>query len=230
MTSFEQEQAEAEAAAEAERKRRANPGPDLATVRAQAREQAKREGHAAGLETGKQEGYTAGHAQGLAEGHASGHAAGYQEGLAAAREQGADEARHLHQVAENFVTAINGLEENMGQDLVSLALDIARQVLRTQLSAEPESLIASVREVLHMHPGANGPLRLWLHPQDLELVRLHLGDELTDANWRVLADESITRGGCRAQTPHGEIDGSLETRWRRVAASLSRDSDWGDTA
>jgi flagellar assembly protein FliH len=115
------------------------------------------------------------------------------------------------------------LEEKTGQALLTLALDIARQVVRITVAQQPEALLAAVREVLHMNPSAGAPLRLWLHPLDLDLVRLHLAEELKSGSWRVLADESITRGGCRAETSFGEIDATLETRWRRVAASLGRD-------
>ena len=63
---------------------------------------------------------------------------------------------------------------------------------------------------------------------DMELVKLHLADELRAAPWRLFADESITRGGCRAETSFGDIDATLQTRWRRVAASLGRDAPLGD--
>ena len=36
-------------------------------------------------------------------------------------------------------------------------------------------------------------MRLWANPQDIELIRLHLADELKEGHWRVLADESLAR-------------------------------------
>lgn len=118
----------------------------------------------------------------------------------------------------------------MGQGLLTLALDIAQQVVRTTLAEQPEAVAAAVREVLHINPSAGGQMRLWANPQDIELIRLHLADELKEGHWRVLADESITRGGCRAETPFGDIDATLQTRWRRVAASLGRNVAWEDPA
>jgi flagellar assembly protein FliH len=193
---------------------------------AEDRERARQEGHVDGISAGRTEGYEAGHAEGLIKGIAAGHDAGHIERLDAAREQGAAEAQRLQSMAHAFAGAIKGLEEEMGQALLTMALDIARQVLHSQLSIQPESMIGVVREVIHTHCGTGGPHRLYLHPADLELVRQHLQEELTDAHWRLFADETITRGGCRAQTPHGEIDAQLETRWRRIAAALNRDSVW----
>ncbi|MEK0115086.1 flagellar assembly protein FliH, partial [Bordetella pertussis] len=108
--------------------------------------------------------------------------------------------------------------------------DIAGQVLRTTLAEHPEAMVAAVREVLQINPATGAAMRLWVHPDDLELVRTHLADELNEANWRLQADESITRGGCRTETAYGDVDATLQTRWRRVAASLGRSAAWEETA
>jgi len=207
-----------------------DPGPDPAVVMAQLRAQAMAEGreegyaqgHAAGAEAGQQTGHEAG--------FAAGREAGYAEGLAQAREQGAAEAQRLHALVQACATSLGSLEEKMGQSLLKLALDIAQQVVRTTLSEQPETVAAAVRDVLHINPSAGGQMRLWANPEDIELIRLHLADELKEGHWRVLADESIARGGCRAETPFGDIDATLQTRWRRVAASLGRNVSWEDPA
>jgi flagellar assembly protein FliH len=200
-----------------------DPGPDPRVVR----EEARHAGHAQGLAEGRAEGYDLGVAEGRARGYeeglAEGRKAGHAKGLEEARKQGADEAARLRVLADATAVSLTALEEKTGQALLTLALDIARQVVRTTVATQTEALLTAVREVLHMNPTAGAPLRLWLHPLDLELVRLHLAEELKSGPWRVLADESITRGGCRAETSLGEIDATLETRWRRVAASLGRD-------
>lgn len=203
------------------------PGPDpevlLREARALAETQGRREGMEQGHEQGLREGREAGHQEGLA----AGREAGFQEGLAQGREQARQEALQLHALANACGASVAALEAQMGQALLTLALDIAGQVLRTTLAEQPETMLAAVREVLHVNPAAtSGTLRLWVHPADLELVRLHLADDLREGNWRVLADESIVRGGCRAETPYGDIDATLQTRWRRIAASLGRSTPW----
>lgn len=207
-----------------------DPGPDPEVVMAQLRAQASAEGHAAGHAQGHAEGVAAGHAEGHEAGLAAGREAGYAEGLAQAREQGAEEARRLHALVQACAESVGSLEEKMGQSLLTLALDIAQQVVRTTLAEQPDTVASAVREVLHINPTAGGQMRLWANPADIELIRLHLADELKEGHWRVLADESIARGGCRAETPFGDIDATLQTRWRRVAASLGRNVHWEDPA
>lgn len=207
-----------------------DPGPDPAVVMAQLRAQAIAEGHAEGLARGHEEGLEAGRQAGHEAGWAAGREAGYAEGLAQGREQGAQEAQRLHALVEACAVSLGSLEEKMGQALLTLALDIAQQVVRTTLADQPDTVAHAVRDVLHINPSVGGQMRLWANPDDIELIRLHLADELKEGHWRVLADESITRGGCRAETPFGDIDATLQTRWRRVAASLGRNVSWEDPA
>ena len=67
-----------------------------------------------------------------------------------------------------------------------------------------------------------------LHPADAELFRKLSDGEpaLATLPWKVVEDPQIERGGCRLETPSTEIDATLETRWRRVIASLGRDDPW----
>ncbi|MYZ44874.1 flagellar assembly protein FliH [Schauerella aestuarii] len=200
--------------------------PDAAALLAQDRAEARAAGRHQGHEEGLREGYAAGEHTGREAGFAEGREAGYAEGLETARRQAREEAAQLHLIAQTCAESVGQIEEKMGQALIGLALDIARQVIRTKLDKQPECVVDAVREVLHMQPVTQGTLRLWLHPLDVDLVRQYLNEELQDARWRVLADESVLRGGCRAETPYGDIDGTLQTRWHRVAASLGRDSQW----
>ena len=129
-----------------------DPGPDPEVVLAQLRAQA--EGREEGYAQGHAAGHEAGRAEGREAGFAEGREAGYAEGLALAREQGADEAARLHAMAESCAASIGALEERMGQSLLTLALDIAQQVIRNTLAEQPESVVHAVREVLHINPSA----------------------------------------------------------------------------
>jgi len=224
MTSFD----EPEVAVEPESPAEPEPaGPSLEEIIQAARDEAYREAYQLGQADGHKQGYMQGLTEGRQAGHAEGLAAGHAEGLVEGREQGRQEAAHLNALVSRVAEAMGSLEEQMGQSLITLALDIAAQVVRGELTEHPESMLHAVREVLHLNPAApHGVMRLWVNPEDIDLVRLHLADELKDANWRVLADESIERGGCRAESPYGDIDATLNTRWRRVTASLGRNMAW----
>ncbi|WP_261171060.1 FliH/SctL family protein, partial [Bordetella pertussis] len=66
-----------------------------------------------------------------------GRAEGHAEGLAQGREDARQQAERLHALAQACAASVARLEDNMGQSLLTLALDIAGQVLRTTLAEHP---------------------------------------------------------------------------------------------
>ncbi|MGJ7520476.1 flagellar assembly protein FliH [Variovorax sp. LT1P1] len=167
------------------------------------------------------EGKATGHAEGWAAGHAEGHIAGLATGLAAATAH----AEQLRALSTSLPAALRGAESAITDVLLTLALDIARQVVHRTLRAEPEWLLPLVQDLIHAEPTLQGEPRLLLNPADVALVKDSLGNELQQAGWQVRPDDSIQRGGCRVQSPIGEIDATLETRWKSVTAALHRDAD-----
>ena len=160
--------------------------------------------------SGESDGYALGYARGQTEGHAA--------GLAGVETQ----AEQLRALTQALPAALRLMEASIAGDVLALAMDIARQVLGQALAAEPQALLALVHELLQAEPALTGAPQLLLHPDDAALVKEHLADELKNAGWRIRADAHITRGGCRVTATSGERDASLETRWERVTATLTR--------
>ncbi|AOJ03236.1 flagellar assembly protein FliH [Burkholderia mayonis] len=176
----------------------------------------------------------AAHAEGLAAGHVEGQALGYQAGYEQGRAKGFDdgqtEARtqsaQLAALAASFRDALTGVERDLADDIATLSLEIAQQVVRQHVQYDPAALIAAAREVLAAEPALAGAPHLIVNPADLPVVEAYLKDELDTLGWSVRTDASIERGGCRAQASTGEIDATLTTRWERVAAAIGKVSAW----
>jgi flagellar assembly protein FliH len=159
---------------------------------------------------GEAGGYEQGYARGLADGQAA--------GLAAARAQ----AGQLHALTLALPAALRIAENKVADELLALALDIAKQVLGQALTVDPQAILAVVHELLQAEPALSGAPQLLLHADDAALVKEHLADELKGVGWRIRVDAHIKRGGCRVLASGGERDATLETRWERVTASLAR--------
>lgn len=159
-------------------------------------------------------GETAGHEQG----HVVGLAQGYAAGLAATQAQ----AAQLQALTLALPAALQLVQSSIADDLLALALDIARQVLGQALAAEPQAILAVVHELLHAEPSLAGAPQLLLHPDDAVLVKELLADDLNAAGWRIRADAQIARGGCRVTAHSGERDATVQARWERVSAALAR--------
>ncbi len=167
------------------------------------------EARAAGFEEGRSEGYAAGLEAGRAE--------GLEEGRAGAEEH----AARLAALAEGFDQAMTQLDNEVAEELMALAIELARQMVRHTLDAHPEVVLETVRAALLQVPQGHAQVRL--HPDDLALAREHLGEQLSHAGHRLTEDATLARGDCRIDALGAQVDATLETRWRRVLETLGRE-------
>lgn len=163
-----------------------------------------------------------GQAEGRAEGYAQGLAQGREEGLA----QAAAELAPLRAAALAFGDELARAEQSTAQQMLDLALDLAKAMLKTALPIRPELALPVVSEAIRYLPSVQQPALLYLHPADAALARDAIGDELAHGGWRIVEDAQLERGGCRAETASNQIDATVATRWQRIAATLARESDW----
>jgi flagellar assembly protein FliH len=152
--------------------------------------------------------------------HKDGYTAGYDEGTARARA----EAMRLNSLTETLESALAAMDQQVAEELLALALEVARLVVRETLSVKPEVVLGTVREALQQLPQHHAAI--FMHPEDIALVRGALGDQLSHASHRLVEDSTLTRGGCRIEAGGSHIDASIETRWRRALASLGVKGDW----
>ncbi|MBL8446173.1 MAG: flagellar assembly protein FliH [Zoogloeaceae bacterium] len=154
------------------------------------------------------------------EAHKEGYAAGYEEGTA----RGRMEALRLNTLVENMDGALLGLDAEVAEELLTLAIEIARQMVRREFRNKPANIVEIVREALQQLPQNHAMIHL--HPEDAGLVRGYLGEQLAHVGNRIIEDERISQGGCRIEAAGSQIDATMQTRWRRIMENLGR----GDTA
>ncbi len=159
-----------------------------------------------------------------AEARQEGYADGYAAGEAAVRE----EARRLAKAAETLEQALAEFDQQVADELLALAIEIARQVVRAEIAARPEHIVAVVQQALAQLPHQHAVI--YLHPDDAALVRSHAGDQLTHAGHRILEDVRLKRGDCTIESGNTQIDATLATRWRRVIESVGFVDAWNGGA
>lgn len=158
--------------------------------------------------------------------HEEGYNAGYAKGYAEGAQKTHDEAQRLTVMIGALGKELQQVDQQIAQDLLSLALEIAKQMLQQTLKVKPDLLLGVVREAISELPHFNQHAHLVLHPADAELVRTSMGEQLTHTDWKIFEDAQMERGGCRVETAHSQIDATLATRWKRVVSSIGRDSTW----
>lgn len=213
---------------ELQERARSAPGATPADLERQAKIRRRAQEHQAALEAERQrvreEAREEGYREGFEAGHQEGHAGGLKEG----REKGEEELRQQTQkviaplapLASRFGEAIAQLDDEIADALVNLAIATGRQLAGDALKASPEQILEIVRELIHVEPALSGKPRLWLHPEDLDLVEEQLGHELDSAGWQLQPDDQLSRGGCRVTSKSGELDASWETRFEAIADQI----------
>jgi flagellar assembly protein FliH len=160
------------------------------------------------LEDLQQEAYREAYAQGLKEGIAQG-----QERLKVQVERF---AAMLHDLARPF----EQFDEQVEQELVALALALARQIVRRELKTDPTQIIAIIRDAIKVLPVASRDVRVHLHPEDAAIVRHHLAPTESERAWTVVEDPVMARGGCQIVSANSRVDARLETRLTAMLTEL----------
>ena len=177
-------------------------------------------------EAARQEGFAQGLEEGRTQGHGEGHAQGYAEGAEAGQREAAAELDQMRQVAASFGDAIAQADETIARDVLELALRLARGMVRTGFDVRPELILSVVRDAIDQLPVLQQPAVLTLHPQDAELVRHGMAEELSKGGWRIIENGSIARGGCRVETATNQIDAQAAARWNRLTHALGANVGW----
>ena len=153
---------------------------------------------------------------------------GRREGLEAGKKDIKARVHELESLMQTLTKPLEQLDREVEQELVQLALAVARQLIRRELKTDPGQVLAVVREAMAVLPSAARNVRLHLHPEDALLVReiLSLGDH--ERGWTIVEDPILTRGGCKVSSDTSQIDASIERRLHSVIASVlggERESD-----
>lgn len=160
------------------------------------------------------------YAEGYKEAYQAGFNEGQQAGYAEMQEQAGLLITHLEGLAQQFQDQLNQAHEVVGDDLLQLAISLASSMTKKHFELAPESITTIIQEAIALLPSIQQPARIFLHPEDVELVKELGHASLEKDGWRLMADQHLTRGGCRIETGQNVIDATYETRWNRLTESL----------
>jgi flagellar assembly protein FliH len=159
---------------------------------------------------------------GYEEGHAAGHADAIEAGKLASRE----ELQHVRVLADSFSNALQDADQLIANEVLELALQLAKGMLKNALQVKPELILPIVRDAIEYLPVLQQPALLVLHPDDAATVRAGIGEELDKGGWRVVEDANVGRGGCKVDTASNQIDATAAARWQRLSNALGKEADW----
>jgi flagellar assembly protein FliH len=151
---------------------------------------------------------------------------GFAVGMAKAREAAHDDKRNFLNLMATFSEALEKSDEQIADDVLSLALDIAKSMLKVKLNVDPATVLPVVMDAIHYLPYVQKPARILVHHEDAQMLREYLADEIASQHWQIQEDSNVERGGCLVETGANQIDASNEVRWKRISEALAQNNNW----
>ena len=162
----------------------------------------------------------------------SGYQDGYRDGMAAL-----DAFKHsfaqqmsaqIGQLVKNFDAEMQALEGAMAQSIARVAVELARQVVRSELAQRPELIARVAHDAVEALQLSARHVRVRVHPDDFPLVQQGAGNELQAREAQLIPDAEVPRGGVKVDADIASVDATLATRWLQAAASIGQASIWED--
>lgn len=160
------------------------------------------------------------------EAYAKGMQEGFAVGMAKAREAAQDDKNNFLNLTTAFSEALEKSDEQIADDVLSLALDIAKSMLKVKLNVDPATLLPVVMDAIHYLPYVQKPARILVHHEDAQMLREYLADEISSQHWLIQEDSNVERGGCLVETGANQIDATNEVRWKRISEALAQNNNW----
>jgi flagellar assembly protein FliH len=161
---------------------------------------------------------------GLADLQAEAHKEAFEQGLAEGREAGRAEVRaqvdRLAGMFYDLARPFEVLDAEVERELLTLAMALARQIVRRELKTDPTQIIGIIREAIAALPVAAREVRVHLHPEDATVVRENLAPTESERAWAIVEDPVMARGGCQITSATSRIDARLESRVGAILSEL----------
>lgn len=176
----------------------------------------------------REEGFQAGYAAGLVDGRAQAEVELQKKMADFLTSQASESARALSVLFDSAQSQLAEAQQTMAQGVLELSCELARQVLRQELSVNPNVLMPVIREALELLGAEHRSAVVRMHPVDLDVLEGQLSSEFSGMALSLRSDLSLQPGGCVVESAGMVVDASLQKRWQRAVATLGLVNAWED--
>jgi flagellar assembly protein FliH len=145
---------------------------------------------------------------------------GFHEGETAGRAAVDAAVQKLAHSVESLATARARARREAEDDLLRLALAIARRILHRELTVDPEAVAGLIRAALDKIQSQEIH-RVRVHPDLEQPVRQALERMAAGRNVQVAADRGREFGDVVFETARGSLDASVETQLQEIGRGLA---------
>jgi len=162
----------------------------------------------------------------------SGYQDGYRDGMAALdafKQSFAQQmSKQIGTLVENFDGEMRALEDEMAASIARIAVELARQVVRSELEQRPELIARVAHDAVEALQLSARHVRVRVHPDDYPLVRDGAGEEMQAREAQLIPDPEVPRGGVKVDADIASVDATIATRWQQAVSAIGQTSIWED--
>lgn len=157
---------------------------------------------------------------------------GYRDGMAALdafKQSFAQQmSKQLGMLVSGFDTEMRALEDDMAASIARIAVELARQVVRSELEQRPELIARVAHDAVEALQLSARHVRVRVNPDDFPLVRDGAGSELQAREAQLIPDAEVPRGGVKVDADIASVDATIATRWQHAVSAIGQQSIWED--
>lgn len=174
----------------------------------------------------RQQAYQEGFSAGMEQGRLAAQLEVQQQMQNFLAQQGQDAAARLAQLFVSARQQIQEAEQTLAQGVLTLACELARQVVRRELTLDPQSVMPVLKEALELLQAQHRSAQVRLHPDDVQALGEGIAQEFANVELSLRADATLQPGDCLVESAGTVVDGTLAKRWQRAVATLGLASHW----
>lgn len=149
---------------------------------------------------------------------------GVQEGQASAQHEMSAQLEAMNLRMARSIEELSGLRQRYRheaeEDVVGLALAIARRILHRELTVAPDALLGLVKAALDKIE-AREVHRVRIRPEDAAMVKQFLEKMGLPQRVEVISDPGLERGAVILDSSRGALDASVETQLAEIERGLA---------
>ncbi|MFT7774922.1 FliH/SctL family protein [Roseateles sp.] len=157
---------------------------------------------------------------------------GYRDGMAALdafKQSFAQQmSRQIGVLVQGFDGEMRSLEDEMAEAISRIAVELARQVVRSELAQRPELIARVAHDAVEALQLSARHVRVRVHPDDFPLVQGGAGQELQAREAQLIPDTEVARGGVKVDADIASVDATIEARWLQAVSAIGQQSIWED--
>ena len=113
--------------------------------------------------------------------------------------------------------------ESVEAEIVRLSIEIAEKVVSVKLNMHPQVVVDIAKEAINMLHERDSVV-LFVNPSETTLFEAKREDLIKQLSPKgelhIIGDHEISPGGCVAETEHGRVDATIESRWENFLKNL----------